>query len=248
MTSTRSIVTRALAATGLAVLAMPRPAAADEWQNTMLFYLVGAALEGESQVGPFATDVDASFSDILDNLDAGFMGSYQASRNDWTYAIDAMYTGLGPSGTGPAGVRANLDIDQLIVSVDVAYRTNEYVELLGGARYNSLELGLELVAPGGVIQRSNSEDWIDPYLGVRATIPFSPKWSLTLRGDIGGFDVGSEFAWHVVARVDWWVSESLFLNAGYRILDTDYEDGSGPSLFRYDMTMSGPAAGIGWRF
>jgi hypothetical protein len=43
-------------------------------------------------------------------------------------------------------------------------------------------------------------------------------------------------------------SETFFASVGYRILDTDYEDGSGASYFKYDVTMSGPGVGIGWRF
>jgi hypothetical protein len=35
---------------------------------------------------------------------------------------------------------------------------------------------------------------------------------------------------------------------GYRILDTDYEEGSGSGYFKYDVTMSGPGIGFGWRF
>lgn len=238
-----------LQAITFAGLLLPLPVVADDWQHTMFFYLVGAALEGETQVGPLTTDIDASFSDILDNLEAGFMGSYQASRSDWAYTVDVMYTGLNSSGTGTSGFGAELDVDQLIVSFDVAYRANDHLEILGGARYNSLDLGLVLAGPGGsIVQRNDSQAWIDPYVGLRTTIPFNEAWSLTLRGDVGGFDVGSELAWQLLARVDWRVAESVFVSAGYRMLDTDYEDGSGADRFGYDMTMSGPAIGIGWHF
>jgi hypothetical protein len=69
-----------------------------------------------------------------------------------------------------------------------------------------------------------------------------------LCADVGGFDVGSELAWQAVVRLNWTISETLFATFGYRILDTGYEDGSGASLFRYDVTMSGPGIGMRWRF
>jgi len=47
---------------------------------------------------------------------------------------------------------------------------------------------------------------------------------------------------------NWSFGETFYTALRYRVLDTDYEAGSGASIFRYDVTLSGPALGIGWRF
>jgi hypothetical protein len=38
------------------------------------------------------------------------------------------------------------------------------------------------------------------------------------------------------------------LAAGYRALDQDYEDGEGIGRYKWDATMSGPIAGIDFRW
>ncbi|WP_404292491.1 hypothetical protein ACD578_09335 [Microvirga sp. RSM25] len=41
--------------------------------------------------------------------------------------------------------------------------------------------------------RSGSVDWLDPVIGARIRYAMAPGHELFLRGDIGGFGVGSDF-------------------------------------------------------
>src|SRR5262245_42811389 len=239
---------RVCALGAVSFLYMPLASAqSSDWQRTMLFYLIGASLDGDTQIGSTVTDVHESFSDILDNLDLGAMGSFQARRGEWAHTVDVIYTSLSQDGS-TSGLTFNAGVDQLIASYDIAYALNERFEVLGGARYNSIDLDLTIRSATGSANGRDSKDWIDPYIGFNANFSLGDKWSLILRADIGGFDVGSKLAWQAVARVNWNFSDTLFATFGYRVLDTDYEDGSGSSLFKYDVTLSGPGVGIGWRF
>jgi hypothetical protein len=219
-----------------------------DWERTMVIYLLGAGMDGQVQIGPVTTDIDQSFSDILENLDFGVMGSFHARREQLAHTLDVVYVGLGVTTTGPAGARFEAEVDQLIASYDIAYFLGERLEVLAGARYNSLDTTLDVRGPFGVRSADKDIDWIDPYVGVRSTLPLGDSFSLTLRGDVGGFDVGSKLAWQAVVRLDWWFHENFAGMLGYRVLDTDYEDGSGASLFRYDVMISGPMLGFGWKF
>src|SRR5262249_53005036 len=116
-------------------------AQSSDWQRTMLFYMIGASLDGDTQLGSVATDVHESFSDILDNLDLGAMGSFQARRGEWAPTVDVIYTSLSQDG-GTSAFSFNAEVDQLIASYDIAYALNERFEVLGGARYNSIDLDL----------------------------------------------------------------------------------------------------------
>ena len=60
--------------------------------------------------------------------------------------------------------------------------------------------------------------------------------------------MGAELAWQAVARLNWSFSPTLLATLGYRVLDSDYQEGSGTNTFRYDMMQSGPVVGFGWRF
>ena len=88
------------------------------------------------------------------------------------------------------------------------------------------------------------EDWTDPIIGVRYFYDFGNKWMISARGDIGGFGLGSDFTWNVLALVHFQPWEYVSIVAGYRAMDQDYEDGSGASRFAYDMRLAGPIAGV----
>jgi opacity protein-like surface antigen len=221
----------------LLLLAAAMPTHADDWERSMVLYFIGAGLDGRVQVGPRVADINES------SLDYGGAASFVARSDELTLGLDALY--IGQSGDKSA---FHFDSTQLVASLDAGYFVNDWLELLGGVRYTSLEMELRVNTGAGSGNTRGDKDWVDPYVGARATIPFNDEWSLTLRADIGGFNVGSELAWQAVARVNWAVAPSLLVTLGYRVLDADYQDGSGTDAFRYDATMAGPAAGFGWRF
>src|SRR5512134_2841743 len=99
------------------------PLRAEDWKHEVAPYLWGAALDGTSGVGNVVADVDSSFSDILDNLEMGFMGAYRASRDEYSVTVDTVYMGLGATERGPGGLlKADIDIDQLALAVEVGYQ------------------------------------------------------------------------------------------------------------------------------
>ncbi len=71
---------------------------------------------------------------------------------------------------------------------------------------------------------------------------------MNLRGDIGGFGVGSDFAWQAIATLRWQFSPRTGVGLAYRHLDMDYEDGKGANRFLYDVATSGPALGVVFTF
>jgi hypothetical protein len=233
---------------GLSLLSAPSLHAAD-WQHEVAPYLWGAGMSGTTAVGPVAADVDASFGDILDNLEFGFMGTYRATRDRLSITVDGIYMGLGSAGSGPAGfVDADVDLDQSALEVDVGYEVLDRLTIFGGIRYNDLSVGIRATGPLGTRSESADEDWIDPVIGAHYTFDFADRWSFTLRGDIGGFGVGSEFAWQGVGTLRWQATDRVGVLGAYRYIDMDYESDDRSREFRYDMSMSGPALGVVFTF
>ena len=73
---------RQLLVAGMLALACTPQANAQssEWERTLLVYALGAGIDGESQLGPIVANADQSFSDMLENLDVGGMGSFRATK------------------------------------------------------------------------------------------------------------------------------------------------------------------------
>jgi hypothetical protein len=134
------------------------------------------------------------------------------------------------------------------------------IDLLVGARYWHQELAINLALAGGLdttglvvtggraIARAGSVDWVDPVVGARVRHQLAPGRELVLRGDIGGFDVGSKLSWNVLGAYSWHIAARNGVTyagiLGYRLLAVDYEKGAGVSRYEYDVLQHGPLMGL----
>lgn len=226
------------------------PLHAEGWTHELAPYVWGAGMDGTTGVRGVSADVDASFGDVLDNLEMGFMGMYRGTRDRFSITVDGVYMGLGATGRGPAGfVKADVDMDQAALEVDLGYELIENFTVFAGLRYNDLSVDVKATGPlDESISADGSESWVDPVVGALYAIPFSDTWSASIRGDIGGFGVGSDFAWQAIAALRWQSSPGFGVLAAYRYMAMDYENGKGSDAFKYDMAMSGPALGVVFTF
>lgn len=88
-------------------------------------------------------------------------------------------------------------------------------------------------------------------MGLRLRHQFAPGQNAFVRGDVGGFGLGSVFAWQAVAAYTYsWQSKGYALGAtlGYRALSTSYTTGSGLDTRGIDLLLHGPLIGFSVRF
>ena len=236
--------------TSLVLYAIAGTAHGAEWKHELAPYLWGSAMDGTVGIGSISADASLSFSDILDNLEMGFMGMYRASTDRYSITVDAIYMGLGATGKGPGGVlRADADVDQVGLEADFGYALTDRFTVLAGLRYVDLETQVDVSSPlGDVLSAKTRESWVDPVIGAQYSWPFADEWTITLRGDIGGFGVGSDLAWQGIATLRWQFSERTAAALAYRYLEMDYEDGQAEDYFKYDVATSGPALGVVFTF
>jgi hypothetical protein len=108
------------------------------------------------------------------------------------------------------------------------------VDVLGGGRFVYLDSGLTIE---NLVDVDRSKDWLDPFIGARLKVDLIDRLSVSVRGDIGGFGVGSHFTWNMAAILAYQMSQRTSVAAGYRMLDIDYSDGKGANKFQYDVQM-----------
>jgi hypothetical protein len=176
---------------------------------------------------------------------------------------------------GVVAASAGLKIEMVIAQAAVAYEVARWQGLTAPGSSTALDLyaggrawwqrgDAQVIASGtanifdltfsraGVLSAEKSVSWFDPLVGVRLRHQFAPTWNFTLSGDVGGFDVGSRFSWEVLALLEHEIhrSRNVAWSAmlGYKALSVDYSQGSGLSLYEFDMTMHGPVFGITARF
>lgn len=228
----------------LAGLAIPAAAQAQEgerWEYALAPYLWAAGLDGATTVGDLSVESDHSFSDLVDKVDFGLTGAFEARKGRWGILFDAIYIKLSDD-VGTARGTVDVEAVQQMYTLGGAWRALEGpapVDLIAGLRFNYLKPTLEL----GGVERGQSKDALDPFIGVRGRYPLAPGWTLDGYLDVGTFD-GSDYAWQLLvgASHDWRPDRSI--KFGYRQLKTRY---SGERI-EVDTTMQGLYIGVGIRF
>jgi len=215
------------------------------WKQTVFVYGMGAAISGEAQIGNLKLPVDVSISDLFDALKFGAMAAYRAENDVWSFEGDVTYVNLGWNPRSQRGnVRGDLGIDQLTVMATAGRRLTPHLEGLLSLAYFDLSNTLEVRVFNQRLGASRDANWVDPMIGLAYAVPFAEKWSYSLRGDIGGFGVGSDLTWQVLTTVRRQNTDRFGWYLGYRAIGFDYKDGQGRNYQRYDLTQQGPLAGI----
>jgi len=220
-----------------------------EWRQSVFLYGMGVAIDGDASIGPLSVEVDMSISDVFDSLDMGGMVAYRIENDTWSFTVDATYMDLSTRRTtdqGRAGAR--LGTEQLTVMGTVGRRVSPKLEALFSLAYFDVSGDIEARVLNQTLSASRSADWVDPLVGVAYSTQISDKWSLNLRGEVGGFGVGSDLTLHGLAKVVRQNSDSFSWYFGYRYIAYDYETGSGINYQRYDLQQHGPGIGIALSF
>jgi opacity protein-like surface antigen len=245
-----------------AVVMMAAPAAAqtqaettqeNQWQFEITPYLWMAGIKADVRSGRFSSGgVEASFSDISGNLNAAFMGTFEARKGRWGILLDTMYLNLSVDGDTPdraIGV-VDLKLKQGMYSLAGTYRLVEKpfaLDVLAGVRYANVSADLD-IGPGTyprVLQGrsvSKTTDWWDGFAGMRGLVPLSERWSL-----VGYFDFGaggSNWTFQGLAGINFMISKNFIIKGGYRYLAIDVEN----SALVYDVKLLGPYLALGIRF
>jgi hypothetical protein len=235
------------------------------WEFVIAPYFWMASLSGDVTVHGIPAHVDLPFSDTLQALTFGGQAHLEAWKNRWGLFLDITYMDLSTSAQGVLPQRGpasgDIGMQEWLVEFGGLYRIATWplakdektaltLEGLVGGRYWNLLATLDLSIPktGIFVDTSGRKEWIDPIVGARIRLDLSDKFSLSLRGDVGGFDVGSKFTYNAIGLVGYNISRVVSIWLGYRVMGVNYESGSGFNKFQYDVTMYGPITGIVFRF
>lgn len=236
-------------ALALGLAAVPAGAdEADEWHVQVAPYLWMASLDGDLATisGLPTADVDASFSDIFENLDLALMVQGEVRYRRVGFLLDLAYLGLSADENTPGPLFSEVDVenDTFFTTLGPFYRALERdrvtLDVFGGMRIWYVDTRLEFetgLVPG--VQSSDDETWVDPLIGARGSVQILRSLSASAAVDIGGFGAASDFTWQLLGTLDFDPFSWLTLRAGYRHLDVDYDN----SGFVFDAAMSGPILG-----
>jgi hypothetical protein len=215
-----------------------------------------------------SADVDASFGDILDNLDGALMLEGELRKGRFGLISDTIYANLeDDAATAEDRLKVDATAKMFIQSLAGTYRVGTWrlagtgagplavtVDPYAGIRYTYLDAELKgrLDLPDlGVSARRTAEQdehWVDPIVGLRTAWALGERWSLVLAGDVGGVSTGDQYSAEAFGLVGYrfglFGENNANLLAGYRVLKQKYQDGDGRQEFEWDMTIHGPVVGL----
>jgi hypothetical protein len=213
-------------------------------------------MDGQIGLGQLPdADIHANASDIFSNLQFGAMLYFEAYSDRLSLTSDIIYMDLKQDIEGKRGiVRGEAGAKQFVWEVAGLRKLKPWLD--GGIGFrvvnisSSLNMDVDSTVLGGGGHRSKSisKTWVDPIIIGRVKIPAGKKWLFQLRVDIGGFGIGSEFAWQAQLDVGYRFSKLFQLGLGYRFIGIDYEKGSESDRFLYDVDTYGPALKFGFNF
>jgi hypothetical protein len=218
-------------------------------------YVLFPNMNGVTGVGTLPdVEVDADPGDIFEKLNMGAMIYFEVGVDRWAFATDIIYMDLKQGvKSGPIVQNGEVHAKQLAWEEAAMYRFLPRLEGGLGLRLNSMDMSIDMTrnAAGGgsvFLSRSAGETWVDPIMIVRFKSDPNSKFIYMFRGDIGGFGIGSDFAWQVQAYAGYRFSKLFQLTGGYRAIGMDFEKGSGNDRFMYNIDTFGPVIRFGFNF
>ena len=232
------------------------------WQFSVTPYMWAVSVDSKVTIGDYSTSSSMTFSDIWNDLQVAGEIHLEARKGKFGFFLDPTYLQLRQNstftgtrnGAAPPPVRdLTLTADMWLVEFGALYQVGKWalgdkvrslsVDVLGGGRYWYLHGSLDT---GSLVNPTSTSHFVDPIIGATLKADLTENLMVYLRGDIGGFGVGSDFSWNGAALFGYRITPAVTALFGYRMLYLDYKAGS--SRARYDITMQGPIGGIAFMF
>jgi opacity protein-like surface antigen len=205
----------------------------DDWKFTVEPYIWLPSLSGQGQTNT-SPSVDVN---VVGDFDVGLPVAFRAVAPEDRYSIsfDGLYA-RWVDDQGATETKTQLGL----IEGGFGYPVAKTCSLEAGLRYLEVDYDVDI----GAFSSRAKASFLDPWVGARAEFKLADQWSTSIRGDVGGFGVGSDLSWQALALVAWKPSDNWRFDLGYRAFAADFND----SGLEYDLLAYGPIIGVGWSF
>jgi hypothetical protein len=220
-----------------------------KWNFVIEPYMMFPNMSGETGIGEVlpSVEVDANVGDIFGHLKFGAMLYAEAGNDKWTITSDLLYMKLEQDiKTNQFVTGGDITMQQLAWEVAGLRRVMPWLDAGIGLRLMSLDMEINATTLLNDRSASTNETWVDPIIVARTQGLINNKWIYKVRGDFGGFGIGSNFSWQLQADFGYRFSELFYTTLGYRIIGVDYDNGSGADRFLYDINTFGAVVRFGF--
>jgi hypothetical protein len=170
-----------------------------DWHFAVSPYLWFPGVHGTIGARGHDASIHESPGDLLSHFRFGLMGLVDTRYKRIVIPVDIMWIRLGANNALPLtdeAVTAHVKGQEFILTPKIGYRLVDSeiikIDALAGFRYWHFGANLRLSTSETSTQTfSGSENWVDPLVGGRILANLSPKISVSMGGDVGGWNTGS---------------------------------------------------------
>ncbi|WP_272699579.1 hypothetical protein [Desulfovibrio sp. Fe33] len=214
--------------------------ASREWQFELTPYLWFINISGDTSVRGNSGTSDMEYSKISDMLEESFAVYHEGHNGEFGYIVDASYMQLkGEEDTaiGSVGYKSEQTVLEVLGFYSQHVLSDSRIDYLAGIRYNDAKITLS---------RNNSYsrgiDWVDPVVGLRWVTHINDKSKISIRGDIGGFGLGSQHTLMGAVTYDYNPWKHFGFKVGVKAVNTYYTQEK--NSYKTDSTTWGPLVGF----
>ena len=236
----------------------------DDWMLLVSPFVWGASLKGDVAIAGQKSHVDLPFKETLSSLDSIFMGNLELSNRRYGFYLDAVHVDTSET-KSLLRQKIKTKVQQSTLAAGGFYRAYQAplggdtifgeprhftLDPIFGVRWTKIKTSLSDTQLNLSIAKET--EWIDPFIGVRASADLSEHWNLSALTDIGGFDTANKKTYNGQVYLGYrtfLANQPTLLRVGYRYLSQRYKtrDFTGHT-FNYDIRQSGPVVGLTVRF
>lgn len=221
-----------------------------KWHYVLEGYMMFPNMSGQTTFRNLPeVEVDASAGDILGHLNIGAMLYAEATNDNWAITSDILYMNLGQEAQqGNFVTSGDVTMKEMCWELAGLKRITPWLDAGVGGRLLSLNAEIDIVTLKDFRSESATRTWFDPVIIARSNHIFNEKWILQVRGDMGGFGIGSDFTWQGQVYAGYRFSKLFQATVGYRYIGIDYDKGEGQDRFLYDIDTYGAVIRFGFNF
>jgi outer membrane protein OmpA-like peptidoglycan-associated protein len=213
-------------------------------------YIWAAGIDGKLSVGADEVNFNRSFSDIIDNTDAAFMGLAVISYDRFVLYADYDYLSLSNDAKtkrgiiAPIGTKVQADTDLGVGTYAGGYRFNTFgkntIDVLIGAQITDIQ---EKFQVAGGTRLDNKDNATDTVVMLRPSFQISERWRFnpTLAYGVSG---DSDTTYTMMPQLQYQFADSFAARFGYKKLYYKFKDGNN----EFEPSFEGPFLGVGWTF
>lgn len=223
------------------------------WQGGTYLWLpnMGGDLTASGGSLPFTMDVD----DLLDN-GKGLNLHVEAFRGKQGFFFDGSYLDYDDSGmVTPSGsstpVEVSAELKQQIYEFGWMHdlwqkqlkpdNPAAVLDVKGyvGARYT--DISLDMSVPSASVRDKRSDSWLEPFIGLQALMPVAQRVAVRLKGDYGGFGIGTASDSTYKLRISglYLINQTYLAELGWQWMGVENDDLGTAGTTEIDYTANG---------